>query len=153
MRKTVVFLCLVLALFLFSGCNRKITTENRIPKQYTHGIYEVTFSAYTVCNESVGENWKETYLCEGREISSGERWTIPLTEVKTLEIDVTATETDKWPDTGKGSLSVLLQDGVETSAIITIIENKGKYCGNKAQRKIVCRVRLVEKLDYALKAS
>ena len=131
----IIFVCF---LFLnFSGCK----------KNYTHGIYEVSITAYQLSNDSVGNSWRKVYNCDGREINSGERWTIPLNIERNLIIDVTITENDKWPDIGRSALSVVLKDGFKTSEIITVIENKGRYKGNKAQWKIICEVELIEKIE------
>ncbi len=121
------------------------------PKQvtdpiYTNGVYEVSISASLRHNNSVGNDWRKVYTCEGSTISSGKRWTVPLDTVKTVVIDATITEGDKWPDVGSGSLSVDLVDGFESSTSITITENKGRYKGNTAEWEITCSVALVDKV-------
>lgn len=142
MRKFAVFLCLVATLLSLFGCEKK-----EIQKNYTHGVYEVTISGYQLYNNHIGNDWEMLYMCDNRRISSGERWTLPLGMEKTITIDITLTECDLWDDIGFGSLSVVLKDDYKTSTTVTVIENKGRYKGNKAQWEITCLVKLVEKLE------
>ena len=137
MRRSAVFLCVLAMLLSFSGCQ----------KNYTHAVYEVTITASEIYNNSVGNDWQKVYTCDGRTIASGEQYTVPLGTTKTVTINATITESDKWPDKGYGSLSVVLRDGFETSTTITVTESKGRYKGNKAQWEITCRVELVKKIE------
>ncbi len=79
-RKTVV-ICMVYIIFCFSGCQNN----------YTHAVYEVTFTPFIVTNDFVGEEWEIAYTCGGANIDSGERWTIPLNITKVVTIDVPVT--------------------------------------------------------------
>ena len=135
MKKGIVFLCVVAMLLSLFGCK----------KNYTHGVYEVTLRSFEISNYSVGNEWVITYTCDGRTIASGEQWIVPLDTVKTVMIDAAVTETDQYPDVGSGSLIVVLKEGFETSKIITVAENKGRYKGNKANWKITCKVKLKDR--------
>ncbi len=137
MRKIAVILCIVAALLSFCGCK----------KNYTHGVYEVTIKADRISYDHVGNEWKKVYTCEGRTIKSGEQWTVPLDTTKTLKINATITELDAWDDVGYGSLNVVLRDDFETSTIVTVTEDNGRYQGNKAKWEITCSVELVKKLE------
>ncbi len=137
MRKIAVFICIVAALLSFYGCK----------KNYTHGVYEVTIKADRISYDYVGNEWKKVYKCGSKIIKSGERWTVPLNTTKTVKIDAEITENDAWDDVGYGSLNVVLRDNFETSATVTVKENKGRYKGDKAEWKITCSVELIEKLE------
>lgn len=111
----------------------------------TNGTYQITITETLLYNDSVGSDWTKTYTCDGQSVTNGKQWTVPLNNAKTVKINVTFTENDKWPDIGKGYLSVLLADGFEASTIITVTENKGRYIGNTAQWKVTIRTKLIEK--------
>ncbi len=143
MRKVLLIWCAVLALSL-TGCTWQ--TKQTPDPRYTSGVYELSISASLLYNDSVGNNWRKAYTCEGVAIASGKRWTVPLDTVKTVVIEVTVTESDKRPDVGFGCLSVDLVDGFKTSTFVTVTENRGRYTGNTAQWKITCRVSLVDKV-------
>ncbi|MBR4288390.1 MAG: hypothetical protein IKT50_03020 [Clostridia bacterium] len=124
---------------LFSSCNCQ--------RNYTHGIYEITFSARKIYNNSVGNDWHITYTCEDQEIESGYQWTVPLDVIQTVTIDVCVVESDTWPDVGFGSLSVTLEKDFRTSAVVSVVENKGRYKYNQAKWEIICKIKLVKKLE------
>ena len=154
MRKSGLFLCVILVLFLM-GCTRQtelyptvtggevLHTNEPI---YKNGVYEVNLSASLVQNNSVGNDWETVFTCDGLQITNRKRWTVPLDIVKTVVVDATITERDKWPDIASGSLCVDLVDGFSTSIFITITENKGKYEGNTAEWEITCTVAFIEKI-------
>ncbi len=138
MKKLTAFICIFITL-LFTSCNKEIV--------YTHAVYEVTIEATELRNNYVGTDWKRVYTCNGKIIDSGDTWTVPLNAKETITIDIEITEVDKWSETGKGSISVILQDQYETSTTITVTENKGRYKGNQAEWEIVCQVSLAEKIE------
>lgn len=141
MRKCLLFLCMVLA-FPLTGCIKQ--TKQITPPVYTRDVYEISISASLQYNNSVGNDWRKVYTCDGSPFSSGKRLEVPLGAVKTVVINATITEADKWSDVGFGSLSVDLVDGFTTSTTITITENKGRYRGNTAKWEITCKVALVD---------
>lgn len=137
MKRIALFLCVVATLFSLCGCE----------KNYTHGVYEVTITATEIYNDSVGDDWQKVYGCDGRIITSGESWTVPLDTTKTVKIDATITERESCPDAAFGTLSVVLKDGYETSTTITVTEDRGRYAGNTAQWKVFCKVKLIKKVE------
>lgn len=143
MRRYLSLLCVILALSLI-GCAEQ--TKQVTDPIYTNGVYEVSISASLLHNNSVGNDWQQVFTCEGSPVGNRERWTVPLDTVKTVVIDTTIREEDKWPDIGSGSLSVDLVDGFTTSTVFTVTENKGRYRGNTAEWEIACSVTLVEKV-------
>ncbi|MBQ4119978.1 MAG: hypothetical protein IJD45_06270 [Clostridia bacterium] len=136
MRKSIAFLCMVATLISFSSCQRN----------YTHAVYEVSIVAKLIYNHSVGNDWKKSYTCNGRTIADGEEWTVPLDTTETIKVNATVTEIDEWNDIGYGSASVTLSDGYKTSTHITVIENKGRYNGNKALWEIIFKVKLIDNI-------
>ena len=83
------FLLLVCGLLIFSlmGCtvqapvSQSVVTSEVMSSQqwtYTQAVYEITFSAQPLYNDSVGNEWSFQYACEGERISSGKQWTVAL---------------------------------------------------------------------------
>ena len=136
MRKVFIYLFIVTILFSFSGCN-----------DYTHGVYELSIEAELISNDSVGNDWIKTYTCDGKTITDGDQWTVPLDTAKTISISATIIENDKWDDVGSDSIVVTLVDDYKASTQITVTENKGRYKGNQAIWEITCIVKLVDKLS------
>ena len=126
-------------MLLLTACKKEIV--------YTHAVYEVTITATEIYNNSVGTDWKKVYTCNDKIVESGDTWTVPLNTKETITIDIEITEVDKWSETGKGSVSVVLQDQYETSTTITVTENKGKYKGNQAEWEVVCKVSPAQKIE------
>ncbi len=155
MKKFIFLLCGFLLLTL-SSCTEQtnlsadkssiIAFMTESEQTYTDGVYELAIFSELINNDSVGNDWKEEYSCEGSVISSGNRWTIPLDTTKAVKIKATITEFDDWPDTESAFISVVLKDGFETYSTITVTENKGRYTGNTANWKITCAVKLIEKI-------
>ncbi len=115
MRKINVLMYVVAILISLLGCQN----------YYTKGVYELEITATEISNDHVGNEWRNIYKCNGRIIESGEQRIVPLETLETVKIDVKVTESDKWSDVGYGSLSVVLSDGYETSAIVTVTEKNG----------------------------
>lgn len=136
MKKIIIFMCVIAIMFSFCGCE----------SNYTHEVYEVEITAEEIYNHHVGNDWKKYYSCNGENIKSGDRCTIPRGKNETRKIDITIMEEDKWPDVETDSITVSLEDNFTTSATILVTENKGKYKGNSAQWKITCKVKLVDKI-------
>ena len=153
MKKIAVVLLSVAVLFSFSSCKDKCTFDEiketdivDISSDYTHEVYELEITATNVFNHSVGRSWQTDYTCEGREVHSGERWTVPSGTAKTLTIGAVLTEEDTYPDVGSSFLSVVMRDGFETTTAVTVTENKGRYRGNQAEWNVSCKVKLIEKI-------
>lgn len=147
MRKLAVLMCVVATLSIFSACQKEPVPTH---KNYTHGVYQVTITADELSNDHVGNAWQTVYTCEGKPITGSELWTVPLGTTKELTINVTITEKDKWPDVGAETIPVILTDGFQASATITVTENKGRYKGNTALWEIICKVKLIERTEQEL---
>lgn len=132
---------------MLSACSNKETTIT-IPEDtadYTYGIYELTFTAKKISNNSVGNDWKITYKHNGKEIKSGYQILLSL-EVFTFQtIEVEIREDDKIDDVGSGKINIGVCDGGGGKVKITITENNGRYKGNSAEWEIICSVKLIGK--------
>lgn len=115
-------------------------------KKYTHEEYMILIRAEQIYNDSVGSEWSKEFKLEGDLIQSGDTIQIPIGSKTTKTLDIIITEKDDWPDVGSGSISILIEDGYETSAEITVIEDQGRFKGNKAKWKITCTVRHVRNI-------
>ncbi len=124
----------------------KETPEEKEKPKYTHAVFELSIAETLLSNESVGQEWFNVYSCNDEYISSGKRWMVPLDKSETVTIDAFITEDDKHPDTAFNSSQVILSDGFETTKIIKVTENNGRYKGKSAQWEIIYRVKLVDKM-------
>lgn len=148
MKKAILLFCVAL-FFLLSGCAKKqqepkiITEESSV--KYKYGVYEISFSEELLYNHSVGNDWQIDCLCDGVSIYENNKWTVPLDTEKSIQVNVTVTEADNFPDVSSASFLVTLKDNFKISEILTVTENKGKYTNNTAQWKVACNVKLIEK--------
>ena len=136
MHRIIVFLFIFSLLFCSFGCQ----------KNYTHGVFQITFTPYLIYNDGVGNEWSITYTCDDETIHSGDKLTVPLNPVQTKTIDIKITEFDKWDDVAYASLAVDLKDGFENSCNVTVYEFNTRSNFNIAKWKISCQVNLVKKL-------
>ena len=131
MRKINIFLCAALVIVSFFGCH--ISEKQK--------EYELSITATEISNNSVGEDWKKTYECDGISIQNGERYALELGgSQKTIAI--TIVEKDLYPDVGYGCANIVLEDGFSTSVTISVVENAGRYAYNEALWKITFSVSL-----------
>ena len=145
MKRVLCLVCLV-ALLLY-GCSvpEPESTEPEQTVNYTQGIYELTFKAKRVSNNSVGNDWKITYTHNGQTVKSGHKVLLSL-EVFTFQtIEVEIREDDKLDDVGTGIMKVAICDGGSGKTTITVTENGGRYKGESAVWEITCTVKLVGK--------
>ena len=106
--------------------------------------FTVTVNAVLKSNKSVGNDWTITHMFNDKEyfkkqntIKKEGKDTISLAQGETLQIYTLVVENDKSPDEGFEEKSIKLsandiKKGFEVKFSITVIENKGKYKGNKA---------------------
>ncbi len=118
-------------------------------RNYSHAVYTVSIEENLVTNHSVGNDWQKSYTCNGKIITNGYQWTVPLDTTETITIEATITEIDECCDIGNGSISIILKDGYKASTHITVTEDKGRYKGNQAIWEIVCEVELTDKISGA----
>lgn len=134
MKKAFVILCVVATLIIISGCS----------KEYTYGVYEIELSPELISNDHVGNDWKMSYSCNGRKITSGEHWLVLLDDPQTVVIDITVTEKDKIQDIGTGSLTVTFNGDSETKTEISVTEDGGSHQGNNALWEVTCKINMIE---------
>lgn len=107
------------------------------------GIYQINCSLNMTANLSVGNEWIKSVEYNGKTIRNGETITAPLNSGITLK--ATVIENDSIPDTGKGSVYLML-DGTEKTTEIYVRENRGRYSGNYAIWELTCSVTLIERI-------
>ncbi len=141
-----VFCLVCIVALLFSACSTpEPPSEPEQTTNYTHGIYELTFKAKRVSNDSVGNDWTITYKHNGKTIKSGHRVLLSL-EVFTFQtIEIEVREDDKLDDVGTGTMKVAICDGGSGKTTIAVTENGGRYKGETAVWEITCTVKLVGK--------
>ena len=138
--------CLICAIaFILSACSNEETTIPQDTANFTNGIYELTFSAERIFNNSVGNDWEITYKHNGKEIENGYQILLPLEifEFQTIEVEIR--EKDKIDDVSSEKINIGVCDGGGSKARITVEENNGRYKGNTAEWEIICGVKLVGK--------
>ena len=114
---------------------------------YTHCIYRLTLIPKEISNHSVGNDWEIKYLYENGYIESSKEWIVPINSIEVKTIKVVIKENDKFSDYGYNFIDVIFEDGFETYKLVEIIENNGRFKGNKAIWKVNCKVELVEKVS------
>jgi len=142
--KRFVYLVCLLALLL-PACSVAEQTPTISEKNYTHGIYQLTFKTKAISNDHVGNDWSFTYTCDGKTIKNGHSFTYSLEEISLLTINIMIRENDKIDDTGTGTLRVTIYDGCSGKTQVTVTETDGRYKGNIAVWEITCQVELVGK--------
>ena len=145
MKRIISFICL-LALLL-AGCSTEwAQTAPTIPEgDYTHGVYQLTFSRKLLSNYSVGNSWSFTYTYNDEVIQNGYTITYPLNTFSFQPINVEVREKDIFDDIGTGTLLVAMCDGGTGKTEVTVTETHGCHKGNTAVWEISCHVQLVEK--------
>lgn len=122
------------------------TQEEKTEPEYTHAVFELSIVETLLSNDSLGQEWFNVYCCNDEYISSGKRWIVPLDKTETVTIDAFLTEDDEHPDTTFISSTVVLSDKFETTKIVQVTENHGRYKGKSALWEITYKVSLVDRL-------
>ena len=136
MKRLVAFLCIAIIFVSVSSCERN----------YTHGIYELTITSTLISNNSVGNEWRCEYICDGETVGQTHRMTLPLDNEEKVVIEAVITELDKRSDVGRGKVEIELKDGFESSTTVKIKEKNGRYKGSTALWEVKCKVKLIKKL-------
>lgn len=143
MKKNICVVCL-LALLL-SACAVKNPEPTTPTTKYTHDVFELTFEAKLISNDSVGNDWSITYFYENQPIESCFRFDQWVEVFCFHSIKVEIQERDKIVDVGEGVLTVASVDGACNTIEVTVVEQGGKYEGNIAVWEITCHLKLVDK--------
>jgi len=140
--KRFVYLVCLLALLL-PACSVAEQTPTISEKNYTHGIYQLTFKTKAISNDHVGNDWSFTYTYNGQEIKSGFQIYQSLEIFSFQSIGVEIRAVDKIDVVGTGTLRVDICDGGSGKVEIAVTEKGGKYNGNTAVWEITCEVKEV----------
>lgn len=106
------------------------------------GVYKITYSAYMLSNNHVGNEWDYSIFYDGNEFKNGELITANIGS--SIPINAEVYEYDKIIDYGSSSINLILEDGYEATTQVIVRENRGRYYGNTATWKVNCSVKLVE---------
>lgn len=106
------------------------------------GIYKITYSAYMLSNNHVGNEWGYMIFHNSNKFKNGDLVTANIDSNIMLSAEVY--EYDKVMDYGTSSVNLILKDGYEATTEVIVRENRGRYYGNIATFEIECYVELVE---------
>ena len=134
-------LCAWILLWLPACQTAYFDTTAHIP---THAVCALNMDSVLMDNDSVGNDWTIAYTCNGRAITDGERFTLPVNTTEDISIKITVTEKDKYPDNGETTAVITLEEGATACAEVTIQENKGRFRGNVAHWQFHFWVKVVQ---------
>ncbi len=134
--------CIILVavlLMMLNGCDKPQATESQpTPASSTAPArYRITYQWTMLSNDSVGNNWTHTVTCDGVPISCGD--VIIAAEGSPIILEGVITEDDKYPDTGRGAVTLPPTDDASGTVRITVREGHGQYAGNTAEWELICR--------------
>ena len=106
---------------------------------------KVTFvGAELVDNDHVGNEWYTVAYVNGKAIREGATVTLKLKPTASIQLKAYAEEQDKVPDqaakTASVTVSSLTAKGTTKSLTVTVVENRGRYSGHKANWKFTFKM-------------
>jgi len=108
---------------------------------------KITFiSASLIENNHVGNEWWWGGYVNNKEIEEGDSVVLTLKPTDSIKLKAEAQEQDKYPDDGEASTSVKVSSITKTitkTLNVTVVENRGRYSGNKAKWKFVFKVQKI----------
>ena len=116
-------------------------------KDYTHAIYNINIFTECIYNQSVGNEWEETFKMDDKSISNNEQIILPLDVTTTKTIVITIREKDKYSDVSSKEITIDLKNAETKTTFLIIRENNGRYKGNEAKWKITISVELIKKIE------
>ena len=140
MKRIICALCLLILLLFVCFATDLISWRD-----YSHGIYQLTFKTRQISNDHIGNDWSFTYTYNSQIIQSGYTITQSLEIFTFRSISVEVRENDKIDDVGTGLLSVAICDDSSAKTKVTVTETNGRYTGNHAVWEITCEVKLIDK--------
>ncbi len=135
-------ICLIISFIILICCVQSIIYI----MFYTHGLYEINISAECITNNSVGRDWRKTYVMDGKYISSGELVTAPLDTTTTKTITTFLTEIDEYCDFAEDNISITLKDDAKAKRLITVYEDNGRFKGNRAEWLVTVSVKFIKRI-------
>ncbi|WP_151733069.1 hypothetical protein [Paenibacillus tengchongensis] len=100
-------------------------------------------SAELVENNHVGNEWYTEATVNGTAIEEDSPMTLDVKTTGSIELQATAEEQDKIPESDTASVSVKVADlskPVTKAVKLTVTENRGRYSGNTAEWKFTFKV-------------
>ena len=98
--------------------------------------YKVSYEFELISNDSVGNDWGKEIKADGLPLASGEIF--PADTPSPLHLSVVITEYEKYPDIGRNSTCLALEDGAVASTRITVREDRGRFSDNTAVWEVTC---------------
>ena len=137
-------LCTSMALLLLlTACSAPVQApemSTELSGNYTHGIYEFTFTVERLSGWPFG-GWDVVYTYNGETITSGHRITFSLEAFSFHSIQVDVIERDTPENSYSATFPVAICDGGSGKTQVTVIGSNGKT----ATFKITCNVTQVGK--------
>lgn len=149
MKRLICLFCVIS--FLFCGCDKtepagkgitEFIEENR---NCSYGIYELNITKKLLSNNAVGNDWSFKFFLNEEEIKNGHEIIYSLELFQFITIEAEITEKDKINDVGTGKITLGLCDEGRGKAEIIVIENAGRFKGNKAIWEITCELKMIGK--------
>ena len=98
-----------------------------------YGDFLVDLNIYEEYNNSVGNEWKFGCSINGEKVNDGDIIHCPLNSPSVFY--VVCMEDDSIPDIADHTFSYQIYDGMACYAVLTTVENAGRYAGNAASHK------------------
>ena len=96
----------------------------------TKCVWNVSVRLTMLDNEGIGHEWTSSITYGGEEVYGN--FEVVAAEGSNITIKGSATEEDKKPDRGSGSVSLKLTDGNSNATTFNVKENAGRNAGKKA---------------------
>lgn len=130
--KKLLSLFTAMILLMCAGCQGVSTapTANTAINTTVFKGYQISYEFELISNASVGNDWVKSIDADGSTLPNGKIFSADTQSP--LYLSMTIMEDDKYPDVGRGSMSLSLEDGAVSSTQITVRENRGRFSGNTA---------------------
>lgn len=139
MKKFLYTLLAAMVLLVSAGCNEQ---ERANTQTITQETYQIQYAFTMLSNDSVGEEWETSVICNGEIIQNGD--SITVSPDNDIIIQGEVTEVDAVPDKGSGTMYLKPGDHASGSIEITVEENRGQYIGNISTWQLYCSVTRID---------
>ncbi len=90
----------------------------------------------------------KTYEMDGDIITSGKRITAPLDSKIEKTVNIIIIEKDKHSDRSEKGIDIVIEDKERVTSTLTVVENNGRFKGNRAVWQIDISVYLSKRILY-----